>query len=101
DGALDAVKRAAPWRDARIHVHTMGLWGREKLAGLADADCFAMPSLTENFGNAAAEAAAVGLPVVVSDACGVAEALDRHAHQVVAPGHVQDLAAAILSLVTP
>ena len=60
-----------------------------------------MPSLTENFGNAAAEAAAVGLPVVVSDACGVAEALDRHAHQVVAPGHVQDLAVAISSLVTP
>ena len=80
---------------------TRGLWGEDKLFAYADADCFVLPSRTENFGNAAAEAAAMGVPVIVSDACGVAEVLDRTAHRVVAPGSVGDLAQAITDLITP
>ena len=34
--------------------------------------CFVLPSSTENFGNSAAEAIAVGTPAVVTDKCGVA-----------------------------
>jgi glycosyltransferase involved in cell wall biosynthesis len=40
---------------------------------LASSACFILPSLTENFGNAAAEALQAGVPVVVTDACGIAE----------------------------
>ena len=38
-----------------------------------DADVFALPSAGESFGMAAAEAAAAGTPVIVTDRCGVAE----------------------------
>jgi glycosyltransferase involved in cell wall biosynthesis len=42
----------------------------------ADADVFALPSRHESFGMAAAEATAAGVPVVVSDRCGIAELLE-------------------------
>jgi glycosyltransferase involved in cell wall biosynthesis len=85
--------------DDRVHVVDEGLWENDKLAAFADADCFALPSLTENFGIAAAEAAAAGVPVIVSDACGVAELLDPTGHRVVEPGDVPGLATAIATLV--
>ena len=42
-----------------------------------DADVFVLPSQNENFGNTAAEAAAVGTPVVVTENCGVAPLLAK------------------------
>ena len=45
--------------------------GDEKRAALADADVFVLPSYSENFGIAVAEAMAAGLPVVVSDHVGL------------------------------
>ena len=44
----------------------------DKLAAFADADIFVLPSRSENFGNAAAEAIACSVPVVVTDRCGIA-----------------------------
>jgi glycosyltransferase involved in cell wall biosynthesis len=76
-----------------------GLWGRRKEEALVDADAFCLPSATENFGIAAAEAAVAGLPVVVSDRCGVAEWLDPGAARVVPFGQVETLSAALEDVV--
>ncbi len=43
------------------------LLGPEKLAALRDGDIFVLPSYTENFGIAAVEAMACGVPVVISN----------------------------------
>lgn len=47
------------------------LEGDDKNAALADADVFVLPSYSENFGIAVAEAMAAGLPVVVSNHVGL------------------------------
>jgi len=55
-------------------VHFVGPVTREELPGVyADADVFVLPSAYENFGMVAAEAAAAGAAIVVTDRCGVAE----------------------------
>jgi glycosyltransferase involved in cell wall biosynthesis len=72
-----------------------GLWGAEKAAALADADCLCLPSWSENFGNAAAEAAAFGLPVVVSRAAGVAEWLPAGVRHEVDPGDIESIRSAL------
>jgi len=51
------------------------LFGQEKWTAYRDADVFVLPSLNENFGNTAAEAAAAGTPVVVTHGCGIAPLL--------------------------
>ncbi|MGH9676614.1 MAG: glycosyltransferase, partial [Candidatus Acidiferrum sp.] len=43
------------------------LYGEAKWAAYRDADVFVLPSQNENFGNAAAEAAAAGTPVIVTE----------------------------------
>ena len=48
------------------------LYGQAKLEALSDADVFALPSESESFGNAAAEALACGTPAVVTEGCGIA-----------------------------
>jgi len=48
------------------------LYGDDKWAAYRDADVFVLPSQNENFGNTAAEAAAAGTPVVVTEQCGIA-----------------------------
>lgn len=54
---------------------TGAIFGKEKWAAYRDADVFVLPSQNENFGNTAAEAAAAGTPVIVTENCGVAPLL--------------------------
>jgi glycosyltransferase involved in cell wall biosynthesis len=62
-------------------VHLVGAIDSADLPGVyVDADVFALASCHENFGMVAAEAAALGTAVLVTDRCGVAELLgDRGA----------------------
>jgi len=75
------------------------IFGDAKWAAYRDADVFVLPSQNENFGNTAAESAAAGTPVVVTECCGVAPLLANVAGLVV-PHEVKALAAAIKSVVT-
>jgi glycosyltransferase involved in cell wall biosynthesis len=49
--------------------------GEKKWAAYRDADVFVLPSQNENFGNTAAEAAACGTPVILTENCGIAPLL--------------------------
>jgi len=101
DGTLQELERAQSSLGIQGRLHVIPRWveGAEKARLLADADVFCLPSLTENFGIAAAEAAAVGLPVVVSGACGVAEYLDPACSRVVEARDVTALVSALEELV--
>ncbi|MBI4446464.1 MAG: glycosyltransferase [Acidobacteria bacterium] len=67
DGYADSIRRRAAASGAADRIFFTGpLFGREKLEALADADIWALPSHTENFGVAVVEAMAMGLPVIVS-----------------------------------
>jgi glycosyltransferase involved in cell wall biosynthesis len=77
-----------------------GIWGEEKAQALADADCVALPSESESFGSAAAEAACVGIPVVVTRSTGIAEWLNPQSARVVDYGDIGALASAMEEAMT-
>ncbi|NJN84510.1 MAG: glycosyltransferase [Caldilineaceae bacterium] len=60
-------------------------YGQDKLAALAAADLFVLPSTFESYGNAAAEAVAAALPVLLSDGCGIAPLIHGRAGLAVPP----------------
>ena len=70
--------------DARVLL-TGPLYDEEKKAVLADADIFALPSRYENFANVAAEAIACGIPVIITDFCGIRSLVKDRAGLVIAP----------------
>ncbi|HEX9232938.1 MAG TPA: glycosyltransferase [Candidatus Acidoferrum sp.] len=79
---LEELARA---RGVRPRVVFSGaVFGERKWAAYRDANVFVLPSQNENFGNTAAEAAACGTPVVVTENCGVAPLLRGLAGIVVA-----------------
>lgn len=59
--------------------------------------CFVLPSVTENFGNAAAEAMALGVPVVVTRGCGIADLVEAAGAGVVITD-VSELTAALAAV---
>ena len=48
------------------------LYGIERLSALVDSDVLVLPSIQESFGIAVAEAIATGVPVIVTEHCGIA-----------------------------
>lgn len=72
---VDAATAAGP---AAGRVHRVGPV-EEPLDLYGDADVFVLPSAGESFGMVAAEAAAAGTAIVVTDRCGVAEWLGESA----------------------
>ena len=75
-GMKSKLERRASQLGVAAQVRFCGpLFGEEKWAAYRDADVFVLPSQNENFGNAAAEAAAVGTPVIVTENCGIAPLL--------------------------
>lgn len=83
-GYVGKLKELARRRGVEGRVIFTGpLYEREKTAALMDADVFALPSSYENFANAAAEAVACGVPVIVTDRCGIGPLVDQKAGVVI------------------
>jgi glycosyltransferase involved in cell wall biosynthesis len=78
---------------------TGAIFGEAKWAAYRDADVFVLPSQNENFGNTAAESAAAGTPVVVTQQCGIAPLLADVAGLVV-PHDAGQLARAIRAMIS-
>lgn len=71
-GAIDQVRAAQSDPRTAGRVHALGATEDPPLHVYAEADVLCLPSAGESFGMAAAEAAAAGTPVIVSDRCGIA-----------------------------
>lgn len=76
-------------------VWTGFLAGDDKLSAMAAASMFVLPSHSENFGVALAEAMAAGLPCVLSDQIGLAEDVIEHQAGLVVPCEIAPLGAAM------
>lgn len=73
DGFLKRLKEMAGRAGLEDQIFFPGpLYDEAKWSAYRDADVFVLPSQNENFGNTAAEAAACGTPVIVTDCCGIA-----------------------------
>lgn len=83
--------------DGRVSFVGM-LHGRDRLAALAAADLWILPSRSENFAIALAEALAAGLATIVSPAVNIAEAVHAADAAVICEPETADLADAILAL---
>ncbi|PZR72044.1 MAG: hypothetical protein DLM73_14530 [Chthoniobacterales bacterium] len=76
------------------------LYGQELKAAWAAADLFVLPSLNENFGNAAGEAVAAGVPVLLTETCGIAPIIHQRAGLAVPLG-VEPLAEGLRLMLNP
>lgn len=74
------------------------VYGAAKWDLLRGAAVFAMPSYSENFGNAALEAMACGVPVLVTPEVGLADSIIRTSAGVVCEGGAEELGRALRSL---
>ena len=83
-------KRDGGLEDARV-TFTGILNNREKLAVYAGSDIFVLPSYSENFGMAAVEAMACGLPVIISNKVGISKEVGQNKAGVVIDTNAPDL----------
>jgi len=104
-GGDDAYRRSLEdvvmQRGLSAHVHFTGDVPHARVQELlSDADVLVLPSRTENFGLAAAEGLAAGLPVIVTDAVGLAADVARAYAGRVVSSDANALAQAISELAT-
>lgn len=92
-------KRAAESGAGARIIFTGAIYDQDKQAALADATVFALPSRYENFANVAPEAMASGVPVIISEFCGIRSIVEGQAG-VVIPVERAALTAALRSLLT-
>jgi glycosyltransferase involved in cell wall biosynthesis len=93
---LEAIARKNGIAD---RVHFLGpVHGEEKWAIIRSAAVFALPSYSENFGNAVLEAMACGIPVVVTPEVGLAAAVRDIGAGLVVKSGASALAGSIVSL---
>lgn len=90
---------AASEQNTRITVQPP-VYGEDLEAALNAADLFVLPSINENFGNAAAEAVAAGVPVLLTDTCGIAPMIHRRAGLAVPLG-VENLSNGLRKMLEP
>ncbi len=82
-GAQSEIQDQVKHLGVADRVHFVGaVYGREKLAILSGATCFALTSRQEGFSVAVIEALAAGLPVVISQACNFPEVVSEGAGEV-------------------
>jgi len=72
--------------------------GVDKRSLLSQASFFVLPSASENYGIAAVEAMHAGLPVIVTDGCGLADFVRRNTAGIVTDGSVASLRSALATL---
>jgi glycosyltransferase involved in cell wall biosynthesis len=80
-------------------IFTGALYDEDKSALMIDADIFVLPSRYENFANSAAEAIAFGVPVIITDCCGIRSLVNGRAGLVIAPAKAP-LVSALLNLIS-
>jgi glycosyltransferase involved in cell wall biosynthesis len=93
-GAIDQVRAA----ESSGLVHALGATAEPPLHLYPEATVLCLPSAGESFGMAAAEAAAAGTPVVVTDRCGIASFF-RDGEAIVVPYGQQALTDALRRVV--
>jgi len=81
-------------------IWTGHLSGEMKAAALAASDVFVLPSASENFGIAAAESLAAGVPTIVSEEVALSSDIRQYDAGVVVKRDVQQLAGAISDLLS-
>ena len=100
DGYLPSLKKLiADLAISNEPLFTGYLGGEDKLEAYVDAEVLVLPSNYEIFGNVVLEACACGTPVVVTDHCGIADAVDGQAGLVV-PYDQEVLGKALLEILS-
>ena len=104
-GPDDGVEQAL-----RAQVRSLGLDSRVRFLGMVDAetraslfsaaDLCTLTSHAENFGNAAGEAMSAGLPVLVSETCGIAEHIEEYEAGRVVPVEVEAIASSLSEMIS-
>ena len=100
DGYLPSLKKLIADLEISNEVLFTGhLYGEDKVEAYVDADVFVLPSVYEIFGNVVLEACACGTPVIVTDRCGIADAINGQAGLVV-PYDKEQLRQALLHMLS-